>query len=154
MRVVGLAAAVIGGAAVAGAQDQVGPARCTNCHVGLAKPSWEQKHRKSARQLDDPKAVTFAAATGGNVRAPRCVSCHAPITVGAEKSVSCETCHGPGSLYRTPHQQPAFYKQPESAWQGLVNLYDQPGRIAKLCVGCHVLDPDKDREIAAAVTLP
>jgi hypothetical protein len=134
----------------ANAQEQVGPARCVSCHSSLAKTSWEQKHRGTAKQLDQPKAAAFAAATGGNPKAARCVACHAPTTAGADKGVSCETCHGAGSLYRVPHQQPSFYQKPESEWLGLVNLYGQPDRIAKACVGCHVLDPDQDGALAAA----
>jgi hypothetical protein len=137
-------------ARVGSGQEQVGPARCFSCHASLAKASWEQKHRGSAKQLDEPKAAAFAAGTAGGTRAPRCLACHAPTTAGSEKGVSCETCHGPGSLYRVPHQQPAFYQKPDGEWQGLVNLYGNPERIARTCVGCHVLDPDKDAAIAAA----
>jgi hypothetical protein len=138
------------GARPSSAQQQVGPGRCVNCHSSLAKTSWEQKHRGSARQLDEPKAARFAAATGGNARDARCVACHAPTTAGADKGVGCESCHGPGSLYRTPHQQAAFYQKPEGQWLGLANLQGNADRIATLCIGCHVLDPQKDAAIAAA----
>lgn len=120
----------------------VGPARCYSCHIELAKPVWENRHKPSVHRLDQPAAAKFALALGygGNTRGPRCAECHAPAVPGPPAGVSCETCHGPGRDYREPHQEPAFYTQADR--KGLSDMYRKPAAIAGLCVDCHVT-PEK-----------
>jgi Meckel syndrome type 1 protein len=119
----------------------VGPAKCYSCHKELAKPVYEKVHKPALGQLDKPNAAAFAKAIGaGDPHGPRCLECHSPPVPGAAAGVSCEACHGPGKNYRDDHQDPAFYKQADR--KGMLDTYNKPAVIAKLCVECHVT-PDK-----------
>ena len=115
----------------------VGPAKCYSCHKELAKPVYEKVHKPALAQLDKPNAAAFAKALGQpDAHGPRCMECHSPPVPGAPAGVSCEACHGPGKEYRDPHQEPAFYKQADR--KGMLDTYNKPAVIAKLCVDCHV----------------
>jgi hypothetical protein len=119
----------------------VGPAKCYSCHKELAKPVYEKVHKPALAQLDKPNAAAFAKALGQpDAHGPRCMECHSPPVPGAPAGVSCEACHGPGKEYRDPHQEPAFYKQPDR--KRMLDMYNKPAVIAKVCVECHVT-PDK-----------
>lgn len=133
-------------ASPAAPQQVKGPTTCFKCHK-LAKQVWETKapfHKTSTQQLTAANAAKYAAAIG--LATPTtvkgkgdCVSCHATLVGGAPSvGTSCESCHGAASGYYVPHQEPAFYAQPEAQWQGLRNLSDKPGAIAQMCVDCHV----------------
>jgi hypothetical protein len=148
MRAMGAVVFLVLGAQRASAQEYTGPKQCVGCHNANAKTSWLEFHDKSLAQVDAPAAARYAAATGGNAKDPRCLKCHAPTPLALGlASVSCETCHGPGKAYKAPHQEPAFYNQPDR--KGLKDLYKNAAAVASLCVTCHVLGAE-DKAIAAA----
>jgi hypothetical protein len=142
-----LTAGVLAGAATTHAQSYIGTTQCARCHATLARKTWNDHHKGAATQLGLPAAARYAASLGGNAQSPRCRECHAPPH-GPAPGVSCETCHGPGSAYKTPHQSPEFYAQADR--KGMNELFDKPPPIAALCVSCHVLDPARDAAFAAA----
>jgi hypothetical protein len=129
------------------AQEYVGGTKCFNCHK-LGRKAWQESHAQTLAQLSEPKAAEYAKATGGDAKHPKCLACHAPVTVaGAPAAVSCESCHGPAKGWITPHQEPAFYAAPPAQWMGLRNLHKNSKEIARICVECHVVN---DKAIAAA----
>ena len=103
-------------------RQTVGPARCVDCHDHRDEKEWWQtkdgdgkgkQHSKADRRLEDAKAPQYAKALGlADVYDPNgaCVTCHATVVAGsADFGVSCESCHGPGRDYLTPHQTKGTY---------------------------------------------
>lgn len=145
------------------AQRALGPAECTKCHKhAVQKQQWEvaeparlgaRAHFNTLVQLSTPKAAEYAKRAGlDGPRNARCVRCHATTLSGRPRAgVSCETCHGPGTDYVDPHQQPNAYAA--SVQKGMRDLRDpaagavKTDAIARLCVDCHVT-ADKDLRAA------
>ena len=88
------------------AQDAkyIGAAKCKMCH------NKADKGGQYSKWLSDPHAKAMASLKGDEVKNPKCLKCHstaagvdqglvASITVA--EGVSCESCHGSGSLYKT-----------------------------------------------------
>ena len=88
------------------AQDAkyIGAAKCKMCH------NKADKGGQFAEWSAGPHAKAMASLKGAELKDPKCLKCHstaasvdqglvASITVA--EGVSCETCHGPGSLYKT-----------------------------------------------------
>jgi len=86
----------------------VGPGKCKMCHNAKAKgeqyAKWQgEKHSKAFQTLQGEEAAALAnkmkivdASTD-----PKCLKCHITDAFIQKDGVSCETCHGPGSLYKT-----------------------------------------------------
>lgn len=87
------------------AQDAkyVGAAKCKMCH------NKAEKGAQYTKWLASPHAKAMASLKGADLKNPKCLKCHstaagadqsliASITV--EEGVSCESCHGAGSLYK------------------------------------------------------
>ncbi|HEY3371728.1 MAG TPA: cytochrome c family protein [Prolixibacteraceae bacterium] len=81
----------------------VGAAKCKMCH------NKADKGEQYNKWLASPHAKAMAALKGAELKNPKCLKCHstaagadqsliASITV--EEGVSCESCHGAGSLYK------------------------------------------------------
>ena len=81
----------------------VGAAKCKMCH------NKAEKGEQYNKWLASPHAKAMAALKGADLKNPKCLKCHstaagadqsliASITV--EEGVSCESCHGAGSLYK------------------------------------------------------
>jgi len=81
----------------------IGAAKCKMCH------NKADKGEQYNKWLASPHAKAMAALKGDEAKNPKCLKCHstaasvdqslvASITV--EEGVSCESCHGPGSLYK------------------------------------------------------
>jgi len=145
------------------AAQYVGPGQCLNCHDHDRESQWYQKgeqaavqklfpdhgaqagHLNSDKQLDDPKAKTYAAAIG--LKDPydingACVRCHGTVFSGdMNAGVSCEKCHGPASKYLTVHQTKGNYAAAVAA--GMVDMQAKPEVWAKQCIGCHILTDDR-----------
>lgn len=82
-----------------------------------------------------------------------CMKCHGTVVSGkesrdVEEGVSCESCHGPGSGYKDPHQEgekgtgagrPGYVK---GLQLGLVDLKNLDKR-ADACVRCHYITDEK-----------
>ena len=120
----------------------VGAAKCKMCHMGKGKqyPIWsESKHAKAFETLKGDAAKKIASEKG--IADPstdaKCLKCHATAaTVDAslnggiknEEGVSCESCHGPGSAYKSP----VFMKNKEQAMKNGLILPDK-----NTCIACH-----------------
>lgn len=81
----------------------IGAAKCKMCH------NKAEKGEQYNKWLASPHAKAMASLKGADAKNPKCLKCHstaagvdqalvASITV--EEGVSCESCHGPGSLYK------------------------------------------------------
>jgi hypothetical protein len=92
----------------------VGASKCKSCHnkesAGHIYDKWEKaSHAKAFETLKSPEAQAIAKERGleDASKAAECVKCHDTAFTepkerkhrrfAAEKGVSCETCHGPGS---------------------------------------------------------
>jgi len=104
------------------AQDKkfmyVGVKKCKTCHntkkMGKQYDVWSQnKHAKALESLASEKSLNYAKENGiaDPTKAPECLNCHATAatvdkalqekTLTMEEGVSCESCHGPGSEYKS-----------------------------------------------------
>jgi hypothetical protein len=90
---------------VVNAQDfkYIGAAKCKMCHNKADKG--EQFNKWAA----SPHAKAMASLKGADAKNPKCLKCHSTAasvdqslvaTITVEEGVSCESCHGPGSVYK------------------------------------------------------
>ena len=88
------------------AQDfkYIGAAKCKMCHNKADKG--EQFNKWEA----GPHAKAMQSLKGDEAKDPKCLSCHATTghidakliaTIKVDEGVSCESCHGPGSHYKS-----------------------------------------------------
>jgi hypothetical protein len=155
-----VACALLGAPGVAVAQrTNVGPAKCGDCHDHEDEKEWSQKrdglngkfHLNSKKALDKPEAAEYAKAIGladvYDVKGT-CVKCHATVVRNrASFGISCESCHGAGSEYLTPHQEKGAYEK--SLGLGMLDVRKKPNNWVKDCMVCHVLgDNPSDIELA------
>jgi len=122
----------------------IGAAKCKMCHnkppKGQQYNKWsELKHANAMKSLSSQMSLDYAKKNGiaDPTKDAGCLSCHS--TAGAvdaklhggikvEEGVSCESCHGPGSSYRSP----AVMKNQRVALQKGLIIPDQA-----LCEKCH-----------------
>jgi len=94
----------------------IGAAKCKMCHMKPAKGNqygiWQEgPHAKAMKTLAGDEAKKIAAEKGiaDPTTDPACIKCHS--TIGAvdsklvasakmDEGVGCESCHGPGSMYK------------------------------------------------------
>lgn len=128
----------------------IGAAKCKMCHVSKAKGEpyniWAASgHAKAYATLatEEAKAAAKKAGVEGDPqKSPKCLKCHvtafdAPAAAKAatyklEDGISCETCHGPGSLY----QPMKVMKALDAGTQDAAAVAYNPGD-KKSCVKCH-----------------
>lgn len=103
--------------ALAAAADVVGPESCKACHPA-AYDAWR----------DTPHARALQSLPEKSRKDPRCLACHAPDLDAGVEGVTCESCHGPGSVYEASY----VMRDPELA--RATGLQD-PGE--KTCLACH-----------------
>jgi len=123
----------------------VGVQKCQICHrterQGRQFPIWDgSRHSKSFAALTGVAAAAKAKAAGLAAPAAEnesCLKCHAPLYAKAPElkaeGVTCEVCHGPGSVYK---KLSLMNNRTEAARRGLV-LYDNVDKIKALCLTCH-----------------
>lgn len=120
----------------------VGAAKCKMCHMTKGKqyPIWsESTHAKAFENLKGEAALKIAKEKG--IADPstdaQCLKCHSTAasvdasliaSITKEEGVSCESCHGPGSNYKSPT---IMKSRDESMSKGLI-LPDE-----KVCIKCH-----------------
>ncbi|PIP54341.1 MAG: cytochrome C554 [Bacteroidetes bacterium CG23_combo_of_CG06-09_8_20_14_all_32_9] len=96
----------------------IGAAKCKMCHNAEAKgkqyTKWtESQHSKAFKTLQGEAAKKIAKEKGvaNPTTDAKCVKCHSTaLAINAslnggitkEEGVSCESCHGPGSAYKSP----------------------------------------------------
>lgn len=131
-----------------GEAKYVGAKTCGMCHkkesVGQQLKIWqESKHAQAYKTLQTKEADKIAKDMGFKTKAvetPECLKCHVsgynvdPSLLGnkfkLEDGVQCETCHGPGSEYKS---KKVMEDKKLAVEKGLM-LYDN---IETLCVKCH-----------------
>ena len=128
------------------AQDYsyIGAAKCKMCHnsekSGFQYKIWSAgPHANSLESLGSQKSLDYAKANG--IADPttdiKCLNCHstfhmidedANLTLTAKEGVSCESCHGPGSKYKS---MAIMKDQQKSLDNGLI----LPTK--EVCITCH-----------------
>jgi hypothetical protein len=143
-------ACFLGAAGAAAKEPQyVGARGCKSCHkkelIGDQHGKWlDGPHHEAYETLQSDKAKEIAAERGlakPPHEAPECLKCHAtshglkpeqikkrPLI--ASDGVQCESCHGPGSLYKKKSVM-SDYKKAVAAgmWE--------PSKDLKICTSCH-----------------
>lgn len=136
----------------------VGVDKCVSaCHKsesqGRQLDIWkESKHSKAFFTLQTPEADSIAKSQGYTTPAaetPKCLKCHIlgkdinPDELGETfdktQGVQCETCHGPGSAYKTLSIMKDKQKATEN---GLITHTDKEA----FCTGCHNTESPKYKE--------
>jgi len=154
----------------------VGPTSCAQdaCH-GATRPRtvygvaqnelyvWlnQGPHAKAWEVLLDERSAAIArnlGLGGGAEEAPSCLSCHATappeeLRAGAIEvadGVSCESCHGPASGWRSGHTAEDWSYE-DSVAAGMTDLRSVATR-ARVCLGCHLGEPGRvvDHDLIAA----
>jgi hypothetical protein len=130
----------------------VGAAGCKSCHkkelIGNQYGAWlDEKHSEAFETLESSEARKIAEERG--LAAPahesaECLKCHA-TSFGLETAqikkkplqhkdgVQCESCHGPGSLYK---KKKTMSDHDKATAAGLRD----PGNDQKICTACHNAD--------------
>lgn len=125
--------------------ELVGAKKCKKCHnkksTGKQYSVWKNaKHAKSFELLatDAAKEVAKKLGIEDPQKSGKCLKCHATAyffteatvskKISTSEGVSCESCHGPGSLYK----KKKIMKDREKAIAS--GLYPHP---EKACVKCH-----------------
>lgn len=120
---------------------------CGMCHKseksGNQLGIWQKSaHSKAYETLKSAEANKIAQAKYGKnaIDVPECLSCHVTghgmdasmlgSKFSMEDGVQCETCHGPGSAYKSMK----IMKDRKEAVKNGLKVYDKP---AELCVTCH-----------------
>jgi hypothetical protein len=135
---------ITGSALVAQDFQYVGAAKCKICHnkpaSGQQYKIWsESLHASAMKSLSNEKALAYAKEhnIADPTKEPSCLKCHS--TAGSVKEslqagititegVSCESCHGPGSAYKTN----TIMKDRALALKNGLIIPDQ-----KVCEKCH-----------------
>ena len=127
----------------------VGAKKCKTCHkkelIGDQYGKWEKsKHAKAYEALKSDKAAQIAKEKGlakPAYESDECLQCHmtghgkpasafAKGPLKAEDGVQCESCHGPGSNYKSKKTMSDHDKAVAAG------LWD-PGNDEKICTACH-----------------
>jgi hypothetical protein len=120
----------------------IGAEKCKMCHMSKGKqyPIWSTSvHAKAFENLKSEAAIKVGKEKG--VESPstdaKCLKCHATASaidaslnggITNAEGVSCESCHGPGSAYKS---MIIMKSREESVKNGLI-IPDE-----KLCLKCH-----------------
>ena len=133
-----------GGYMTAQDYDYIGANKCKMCHnkeaTGMQYKIWsEGPHANAMKSLSNEKSMAYAAENGiaDPTKEESCVKCHSTyghidqdLNVGVKitEGVSCETCHGAGSGYKS---NAIMKDQAKSIAKGLI-IPDEA-----LCKTCH-----------------
>jgi hypothetical protein len=154
--VVVVAAAPRDGAPAALVQNPqfIAPANSTTSKCHTKEKDWSEKldgdgkgkqHLNADGQLSAkqyPAVTKYLAALGQkdpyDIKGA-CVRCHTTVIQGsADAGITCQSCHGPGSLYNKPHQEEGAYDKGVPL-PGLLRYINEPKQWAPICIDCHVL---------------
>ncbi|MCB2219972.1 MAG: cytochrome c family protein [Bacteroidetes bacterium] len=133
-----------GGSATAQDFEYIGATKCKMCHnkpaTGQQYKIWsEGPHANALKSLTSEKAMAIAKEKGiaDPSKDASCLKCHSTyaridqslnISLKEDEGISCETCHGPGSKYKS---NTIMKDQAKSIENGLI-VPDE-----KLCKECH-----------------
>jgi hypothetical protein len=127
--------------------EYVGAKKCKTCHKaeknGAQFVKWEaSKHSKAYEVLKSDHATKKAEIMGVKdpLKDEKCLSCHTTAygaknlaaSYDIKEGVTCETCHGPGSMYKKSSIMKDHKKAVEA---GMVSKVDE-----KVCANCHKKD--------------
>ncbi len=124
--------------------EYIGAAKCKMCHnkstTGKQYAVWSKGHHANAlKSLGSEKSLVYAKANNiaDPTKEPRCLKCHTTYnnvdedlvaTLTKKEGVSCESCHGPGSAYKS---MGIMKSREKSLAKGLI----LPTK--EVCVTCH-----------------
>lgn len=102
MLLVGLAL-MLSSVAFAQNYKYIGADKCKMCHN---KPNKGEQYNK---WMEGPHAHAMETLKGADAENPKCLKCHSTAaahpdqvaSIKVEEGVSCESCHGPGSVYKS-----------------------------------------------------
>jgi hypothetical protein len=122
----------------------IGADKCKMCHnkpaTGDQYGKWlKDPHSKAIKTLSNQASLDYAKKNGiaDPAKEAKCLKCHSTYEkAGAslrggilpEEGVSCESCHGAGSAYKSP----VIMKNKEQAMANGLILPDKT-----VCIGCH-----------------
>jgi hypothetical protein len=122
----------------------IGAAKCKMCHnsekSGFQYKIWSAgPHANALKSLASQKSLDYAKANGiaDPTTDPKCLDCHSTyhmiskeenLTLQADEGVSCESCHGPGSKYKS---MTIMKSQEKSLENGLILP------VKEVCETCH-----------------
>ena len=122
----------------------IGADKCKLCHnkpaTGEQYNKWlSDPHAKAIKTLSSQAALDYAKKNGiaDPAKEPKCLKCHSTYEMAGaslrggilpEEGVSCESCHGPGSAYKSP----SIMKNKEQAMAKGLIIPDKT-----LCIKCH-----------------
>jgi hypothetical protein len=137
-------AIVAGGVMSAQTFKYIGADKCKLCHNKPAKGDQYGKwlasgHAKALNSLGSQASLDYAKKNGiaDPTKEAKCLKCHSTFDfvpanlrggILAKEGVSCESCHGPGSMYKSP----AIMKSREQSMKNGLVLPDKA-----LCLKCH-----------------
>lgn len=142
------------------AQDKflyVGVAKCKTCHqqekYGNQHGIWEKsKHANALKSLSSEKSLQYAKKNNiaDPAKDPKCLNCHATMatvdkklidpkgSLTMEEGVSCESCHGPGSEYKSPKiMKKSAYDEDFAAAHKAALAAGLIEPTEKVCITCH-----------------
>lgn len=111
--------------------EYIGAAKCKMCHN---KPAGGAQYKQWA---ETKHATAMESLKGDEVNDPKCLKCHSTVghveedliaSLTVKEGVSCESCHGPGSGYKS---KTVMQSREKSIAKGLI-IPDE-----KLCKQCH-----------------
>jgi hypothetical protein len=140
-------AAFLGNVISAQTFKYIGADKCKMCHnkpaTGDQFGKWlKDPHSQALKSLSNQASLDYAKKNGiaDPAKDAKCLKCHSTFDsvdpklrggILAADGVSCESCHGPGSAYKSP----AIMKNKDQAKANGLIMPD-----AKLCVTCHNKD--------------
>jgi hypothetical protein len=141
--------------------EYIGSKKCKMCHnkaeTGAQYDKWmNSKHSQAMKSLSSPEALAYAKEHGiaDPAKEASCIKCHSTVGhidakynagVTIDEGVSCESCHGPGSMYKSAT---IMKDQAKALANGLI----LPTK--EVCIKCHNKDNPfyKPFDFASAVT--
>jgi hypothetical protein len=120
----------------------IGADKCKMCHNKPATGDQYSKWLKDPHSLSNQASMDYAKKNGiaDAAKEPKCLKCHSTFdraeaklrgTILQSEGVSCESCHGPGSSYKTPS---LMKNVAQAKTMGLI----EPDK--QLCLQCHNKD--------------
>jgi hypothetical protein len=109
----------------------IGAAKCKMCH------NKADKGEQYNTWMAGPHAKAMESLKGDEANDPKCLKCHSTVgavdksliaSIKVSEGVSCESCHGPGSVYKSS----TIMKSREKSMEKGLILPDE-----KVCKTCH-----------------
>ncbi len=130
----------------------IGVKDCAKCHKktkeGAQLKIWKKtKHANAYKTLQSEEAVKIATEMGlakAAHESEQCLKCHVTaynvdLALHGKKfdvsdGVQCETCHGPGSLYK---KKKIMKDREKSIEMGMTPIFVEDGSAERQCLECH-----------------